>query len=116
MNASNQNVWPHVVISAIILAFCAFLVWKSPSSLETAILMSGAIAGWWIPAPGSSGGNLLTSSSTVTTLVQQLMHAITAFALPVPAAAQVAPAQLAPTQETDVTASMKAVTPAKESA
>jgi hypothetical protein len=88
MNANTQNVWPHVVISAIILGFCAFLVWRSPSSLETAILMAGAIAGWWIPAPGSSGGNLLTSLLSVAQPSQ-----------PVPT----------PPEQTDVTASMKAV-------
>ena len=65
MNTTNQNIWPHVVVTGLILAFCAFLVWRSPTSLNTIMLLVGGVSGWWIPAPGSSGstvaGNLLAS-------------------------------------------------------
>jgi hypothetical protein len=47
-----MNLWPYTAVSAVAIAFCAFLVWISPSSTQTAIAVVGLVAGWWFTSPG----------------------------------------------------------------
>jgi hypothetical protein len=97
----------HLGFAVVALGFCCVALFThDPGTQQQLWQVVFLLVGLWLPSPAQS--------STVTTLIQQLMHAITAFALPVPVPAQVATAQPVPATETDVTASMKAVSPAKE--
>jgi hypothetical protein len=98
----------HLGFAVVALGFCCVALFTHDAGTQQQLWqVVFLLVGLWLPSPAQS--------STVTTLIQQLMHAITSFALPVPVPAQVAtvqpaqPAQPAPTTETDVTASMKAV-------
>jgi hypothetical protein len=47
-----MNLWTYAAVSAAIVAFCAFLVWISPTSTQTALVIIGAVVGWWFRSPG----------------------------------------------------------------
>ena len=47
-----MNLWPYAAVSAVAIAFCAFLVWISPSSIQTVVGIVGITIGWWFQSPG----------------------------------------------------------------
>lgn len=58
----SSEIWPHTIVTAITIAFCAFLIWLVPSAFGTAMLIVGGVIGWWFPQPpaplrGKAGEN-----------------------------------------------------------
>jgi len=47
-----MNLWPYAAVSAMVIVFCSFLVWISPSSKETVIAIAAIVIGWWFKSPG----------------------------------------------------------------
>ena len=47
-----MNLWPYAAVSAAVIVFCAFIVWISPSSTQTAIAVFSILVGWWFKSPG----------------------------------------------------------------
>ena len=62
-----MNLWPYAAVSAVAIAFCAFLVWISPSSTQTAIAIISLVIGWWFTSPGEIVQKAMTLTQPIKT-------------------------------------------------
>lgn len=117
----DQAIWIHAFITAVFAAaFVALIIFShNASAVEFSLAAIPTLYAIWVPSPVQQ-----STTTAVMALVQKLEPIVTSLiassaqpaTTPAPAQAPTTqPAQPAATQETDVTASMKAVSPpAKE--
>ena len=65
-----MNLWPYAAVSAIVVAFCAFLAWISPNSIPTAIAIASLVVGWWFQSPGE----IVQKAMTLTQSAKPIEH------------------------------------------
>jgi hypothetical protein len=119
-----QALWIHAFITAVFVIACVALIVFSHNAAAITFSLAAlpTLYAIWVPSPTQQ-----STSTAIMALIQRLEPMIAAFitssvqsattpTVSVPVPAQVATVQPAPATETDVTASMKAVSPAKEQA